>query len=98
MNAPLATPAQPAGRQSAYPQLGREQLNWLLKAIVSSQPDEFACDDCFDVADTFAELVLAGRSAAKAMPLVHHHLNLCPPCREEFEALLDALRALSRSD
>jgi hypothetical protein len=98
LNAPLATPAQPAGRRSTHPQLGREQLNWLLKAIVSSRPDEFTCGDCFDVADTFAELVLAGRNAAEALPRVHHHLDLCPPCREEFEALLDALRAISRSD
>jgi predicted anti-sigma-YlaC factor YlaD len=38
---------------------------------------------------------LAGKNAAQAMPLVQDHLERCDDCREEFEALLAALRALS---
>ena len=40
-------------------------------------------------------LVLAGKNAAEAMPLVQDHLDRCMDCREEFEALLRALRAQS---
>ena len=36
---------------------------------------------------------LSGLNAAQAMPLVHEHLHMCGECREEFEALLAALRA-----
>ena len=42
---------------------------------------------------TFAELHLAGKNAAEALPLVQDHLDRCGNCREEFEALLTALRA-----
>jgi predicted anti-sigma-YlaC factor YlaD len=45
--------------------------------------------------DEFVELTLAGKNAAQAMPLVEEHLNRCGDCREEFEALLAALRAVA---
>ena len=35
---------------------------------------------------------LYGLDAAAAMPLVEDHLDKCGDCREEFEALLEALR------
>ena len=31
--------------------------------------------------------------SAEAMPLVQEHLHMCGECRDEFEALLTALRA-----
>jgi hypothetical protein len=45
--------------------------------------------------DQFVDLTLAGKDAAEAMPLVQDHLNRCGDCREEFEALLAAVRAVS---
>jgi hypothetical protein len=78
--------------------LDRAQLNWLVKLIFRTRQEELDCGECFEVVDAFAELKLAGRDAAEAMPLVQDHLDRCPPCREEFEALLDALRVVSRSD
>jgi predicted anti-sigma-YlaC factor YlaD len=43
--------------------------------------------------DRFIEMELSGLDAARAMPLVREHLHMCGECREEFEALLAALRA-----
>jgi hypothetical protein len=79
-------------------ELDRGQLNWLIKIIFTERPDELDCGECFEVIDTFAELKLAGKKAAEAMPLVQDHLDRCPPCREEFEALLDTLQMITRSD
>jgi hypothetical protein len=79
-------------------ELDRARLDWLVKIIFTTRPDELNCGECFDIIDTFAELKLAGKNTAEAMPLVQDHLDRCPPCKEEFEALLDALRALSKSD
>lgn len=56
------------------------------------------CDECYQRADAFAELRLAGKSAAEVMPLVEAHLAACPGCAEEFEALLTALRAETAAD
>jgi len=72
-----------------------EQLSikHMVQMIAGTRPDEIGCDECFEQLDRFAELVLAGKSAAAALPLVQDHLNRCRDCREEFEALLAALRA-----
>ena len=66
----------------------------MVRGILTTRPDEIGCDECFAQLDRFVELQLAGKNAAEAMPLVHDHLERCQDCREEFEALLAALRAL----
>jgi len=65
----------------------------MVQMIVSTRSDEIGCDECFEQLDRFAELVLAGKNTAEALPLVLDHLNRCPDCREEFEALLVALQS-----
>jgi len=35
--------------------------------------------------------------AARLMPLVHSHLELCPECCDEYEALLDVLAKASHA-
>ena len=74
--------------------LDQVRLKSIVRAIAHTQPDEIGCDDCFEQLDTFAEMGLAGKDAAEALPLVQQHLLHCHDCREEFEALLDALRVL----
>ncbi len=69
-------------------------LKSMVRGIANTQEEELTCDECFQEVDTFAEMVLAGKNAAEAMPLVEHHLQTCRSCRAEFEALLDALRAI----
>ena len=70
------------------------RLKNMVRAILSTRPDEIGCEECFEQLDRFVELTLAGQDAAAAMPLVHDHLARCRDCRQEFEALLSALRAL----
>jgi len=54
---------------------------------------EYACDDVHRLLDQFAEAALRGKDATRLMPLVQQHIDLCPDCREEFEALMRILRA-----
>ncbi len=55
--------------------------------------EEIGCEECFAEVDRFIAMELSGLDTAEAMPLVQEHLHLCGECREEFEALLAALRA-----
>ena len=80
---PVASPADP------------EMLKQIVRGIVSTRPDEIGCGECFEQVDRFTEMVLDGKDAAEALPLVEEHLNRCGDCREEFEALLEALRAMA---
>jgi hypothetical protein len=70
-------------------------LKRIVRNILTARPDEIGCDECFEQLDRFVEMTLAGKNAAEAMPLVQDHLERCVDCREEFKALLAALRALS---
>ena len=73
-------------------------LKRLIGMVLATEDEEIACEECFKHVDRFAELTLAGKDAAEAYPLVQAHLDRCPDCRAEFEALLDALYALEETN
>lgn len=72
--------------------INRDELVKIVKAASVADEREIDCDECFEAVDRFVELELAGLDAGRAMPLVEDHLRKCGDCREEFEALLKALR------
>ncbi len=72
-----------------------DPLQRIIKAIQETRSDEIGCDDCFEQLDQFVETVLAGKSPEEAMPLLQDHLDRCPNCHEEYEALLDALKSIA---
>lgn len=75
----------------------RDNLEKIVMAVSRTREEEIGCDDCFERLDRFVEMELSGLDAAAAMPLVEDHLDKCGDCREEFEALLEALREEGRS-
>lgn len=77
--------------------LTKDLLKNLIQAASMSHKDEIGCDTCFEKLHKFAEMKLAGKSPEEAMPLVEDHLKRCSECREEFEALLEALRTTKSS-
>lgn len=66
-------------------------LKKIVKGVANTRPDEIGCNECYEQLDQFAEQVLSGIPVGEAMPLIQDHLKRCGDCREEFEALLDAL-------
>ena len=77
--------------------LNPDNLKSVVRAIVETREEEIGCDECFEQLGLFVETKLSGLDAAAAMPLVQDHLDKCGDCREEFEALLTALRAIEDS-
>ncbi len=65
----------------------------ILRGILTTRLDEIDCEAAFRELDRYAELALANGDAEKLLPLVKQHLERCPDCREEYEALLRALQA-----
>ena len=72
--------------------LSREQLEALLKMISLTEDEELTCDECLRGMAEFAETELAGKSLPEGLRAVESHLELCGECREEYEALLQALK------
>ena len=73
--------------------LKRGDLAKLVRVVAETRETEIGCDECFERLDSFAEAELYGVEASTAMPLVGDHLDRCEDCRDEFEALLAALRS-----
>jgi hypothetical protein len=65
----------------------------MIEMIQKTQENELACDEVHGLLDQFAEIELRGEDAAALLPLVQHHLELCPDCQEEHDALLRVLQA-----
>jgi hypothetical protein len=79
------------------PELDAEALTRLVRCIVNTRSNEIACEQAFENFDRFVELSLAGTDPSEVLPLVHHHLENCDCCREEYNALLHAMEAINSS-
>ncbi len=69
-------------------------LKKLIKSAQMAADHEIGCNECFDELHEFAEMELAGKSPEEAKPLIKDHLDKCSSCREEYQALLEALRTI----
>ena len=76
--------------------LEKKQLKMMIDNIYDTRNHELTCSECLVQLDTFAEQTLAGKNPEEAIPLVQDHLTKCRDCREEFEALLAALKAVQQ--
>jgi len=79
------------GRRTSFA-VSPSSLAVLGRQIVSTQEVEFDCNDVYRLLDQFAEAVLQGENVEPWMPLIRAHLERCPDCRAEFEALMRTLR------
>jgi DNA-binding transcriptional MerR regulator len=71
--------------------MSSQDMQNLLHRLEKTQEEEYSCDEAHELMDQFAEMVMRGEDAAQIMPLVQHHLEMCPDCAEELEALLTIL-------
>jgi hypothetical protein len=69
-----------------------ERYRDLARLLIKTRPDDMTCDEWLDRVSAYAETVLAGRSVGPAFADVERHMEHCPGCCEEFNALLAALR------
>ena len=71
-----------------------DMLEPILRQIRKTQEIEILCDETFRLLAEFTEMAARGEKVSEAMPLVQQHIEVCPDCREEFEAVLEILKAL----
>jgi len=75
--------------------LTKDVIQKMMRSIQMTHEEELTCGECFEEIDRFAEVELSGKNPSEAMPLVQQHLDRCNNCKEEYEALLIALRTLA---
>ena len=69
-----------------------ERVRRIVHAIEATAESEIACEEVYRLLDEYADLLVRGEDPARVYPQVEHHLKMCLDCREELEALLEALR------
>lgn len=65
-----------------------DRVNRLFKAVWATRDVEITCTDCFNLLDQFVDLQVAGTDPATNLSQVQQHLDVCPECFEEYQALL----------
>jgi len=73
---------------SPHEPLPNEAILGFLRLLEETDNEELSCDEIFVKLDEFVEREVDKKDAAKLMPLIREHLDTCPDCCEEFEALL----------
>lgn len=79
-----------------HEELPNEAVAGFLRVLESVREEEVPCDQVYAKIDEYVEREVDKKDAAKLMPLVREHLDLCPECCEEYEALLDILEKTSK--
>jgi hypothetical protein len=77
-------------------ELSSETVEKFLHVLESVREEEASCDEVYTRIDEYVEKEVDRKNAAQLMPLVREHLDLCPECCEEYEALLDILEKTSK--
>ncbi len=62
-----------------------------LQILENVREEEMSCDQMFIQLDEFVEHEVKSRDAARIMPLIQEHIDLCPECCDEYQALLTVL-------
>jgi hypothetical protein len=76
------------GREEKLPD---EALREFLRVLEEIRTQDVSCKEVFSQLDEYVEKELRGEDAARLMPLLREHLDLCSDCCDEYEALLNVL-------
>lgn len=74
--------------------LSPDQVDQLLKMIQLTREVEMTCPECLDELDKYTQGVLNGEELSGALGRVRDHLETCPFCNDEFQLILETLRAM----
>ena len=77
-------------------ELSNEAVLKFLRILESVHEEEASCDEVYAKIDEYVEHEVNKEDVEELMPLIREHLDLCPDCCEEYEALLDVLEKTSR--
>lgn len=72
-------------------ELPDEVIVGFLRILEKVREEEASCGEVYSRLDEYVESQVHGKDAARLMPLVWEHLDMCSECCEEYEALIDVL-------
>lgn len=85
-------------RRAPEAELPEPVVEELIRSLEKTHEEECDCGELHSFLDQYAELKVRGEDAARLMPLIRDHLEMCHECCEEYEALLSVLQATSTQE
>lgn len=79
-------------------ELSNEAVLGILRVLDEVPVEEISCADLYTKLDEYVEREVDQRDAAYLMPVIREHLDMCPECCEEYEALLDVLSKTTKDE
>lgn len=70
----------------------------MLRVLDEVPEEEISCAELYTKLDEYVEREVDQKDAAYLMPVIREHLDTCPECCEEYEALLDVLSKSQNKD
>ncbi len=77
-------------------ELSDDVVKGFLRVLEKVREDDTTCDEVFVQLDEYVEKEVHGEDAAKLMPLLREHLDVCSHCCDEYEALLNVLEETAK--
>lgn len=71
--------------------LSKKEVAELMRLVGLTEDDEINCEQCLALVSELADRALAGKSIPEELRQVVQHLSVCSECKEEYEALENAL-------
>ena len=78
-------------------ELPNEAVLGFLRILEAVREEEIPCSEMYSKLDEYVEREVSKKDAAQLMPLIREHLDVCPECCEEYEALLNVLNENAKS-
>jgi hypothetical protein len=76
-------------------ELSDEAVLGFLRVLETAEAEEISCDELYVKLDEYVEREVDKKDAARLMPVIREHLDKCPGCCDEYEALLDVIEKTS---
>ena len=79
-------------------ELPEETVLGIMHVLDTVPDDEITCEELYVRLDEYVEREVDKKDAAQIMPILREHLDVCPECCEEYEALLEVLNKSSKKE
>jgi hypothetical protein len=83
------------GLQKELPQ---ETVLGIMRVLDTVPEEGVTCEELYIQLDEYVEREVDKKDAAQIMPILREHLDVCPECCEEYEALLEVLSKSSKKE
>jgi hypothetical protein len=91
-------PTPSVNSEAAVMPLTPDEIQKMLDVVRATQAVEIDCHGCLEQVGEFAEAHLIDKPVSEGLKAVEQHLSICQECQEEFEALCQALKGLTRQE